>query len=225
MSRQSAVRTSVVRQSTALAGAAVERARLTVVPRRRTQATKIPFVALITVLLLGGVVGLLMFNTSMQQSSFTATDLEQRATVLSARQEALESRLEQLRDPQEIAARAQKLGMRVPSAPLFLDLSDGKVEGDVAAAQVGAQVRLNPLPPRRPTATTKVSTTRPPEGVLAGTGGREGGRPTGDQVARQNRGKHKNQKNDQKTDPKNGQDSQQKSDTKKQKSKVRGSSD
>ena len=47
------------------AEAAVERARLTVVPRRATRAPKVPFVALVSLLLVGGVVGLLLFNTSM----------------------------------------------------------------------------------------------------------------------------------------------------------------
>ena len=53
-----------------VAEAAVERARLTVVPRARTRAARVPFVSLVTLLLLGGVVGLLLFNTSMQQSSW-----------------------------------------------------------------------------------------------------------------------------------------------------------
>ena len=91
--------TSALRQrAPRLAEAAVERARLTVVPRTRTRASKVPFISLVSLLLLGGVVGLLLFNTSMQQSSFTATSLEQRATLLSARQEALGMQLESLRD-------------------------------------------------------------------------------------------------------------------------------
>ena len=59
-----------------IAWAAVERARLTVVPRRRTKAARMPFVLLVSLVLLGGVVGLLLFNTSMQQASFAATSLE-----------------------------------------------------------------------------------------------------------------------------------------------------
>ena len=70
-----------------LAEAAVERARLTVVPRRRTRAPRVPFVTLVSTLLLGGVVGLLLFNTSMQQASFAATALEEQATNLSAREQ------------------------------------------------------------------------------------------------------------------------------------------
>jgi len=159
-----------------LAGAAVERARLTVVPRAETRAARLPFVSLVTVLLLGGVVGLLLFNTSMQQSAFTATSLEQRAAVLSARQESLGMKLEQLRDPQEVARRAQQLGMRVPAAPLFLDLSDGSVAGDPAGAQVLAPVLLDPRAPARPAELDPpTEVVRPPEGTLSGDRGNGGG--------------------------------------------------
>ena len=159
-----------------LAGAAVERARLTVVPRAETRAARLPFVSLVTVLLLGGVVGLLLFNTSMQQSAFTATSLEQRAAVLSARQESLGMKLEQLRDPQEVARRAQQLGMRVPAAPLFLDLSDGSVAGDPAGAQVLAPVLLEAKAPPLPAELAPApQVVRPPEGTLSGDRGNADG--------------------------------------------------
>ena len=151
-----------------LAEAAVERARLTVVPRAHTRAARVPFVSLVTLLLLGGVVGLLLFNTSMQQSSFTATSLEQRATLLSAREESLGMQLENLRDPQVVARKAQQLGMRVPAAPLFLDLSDGSVEGDPVGARVVAPVLLDPRPAARPSLLDPPATVvRPAEGVLS----------------------------------------------------------
>lgn len=172
-----------------LAGAAVERARLTVVPRAETRAARLPFVSLVTVLLLGGVVGLLLFNTSMQQSAFTATSLEQRAAVLSARQESLGMKLEQLRDPQEVARRAQQLGMRVPAAPLFLDLSDGSVAGDPAGAQVLAPVLLDPRAPARPLELDPpTQVVRPPEGTLSGGNGNRDGNGNGNGEARGDRG-------------------------------------
>ena len=40
---------------------ALQRARLSVVPRRRVQASRFPFVTLVSLMLLGGVVGLLCF--------------------------------------------------------------------------------------------------------------------------------------------------------------------
>lgn len=112
-----------------LAGAAVERARLTVVPRTRAvRAARVPFVILVSVVMLGGVVGLLMFNTSMQQASFTATTLEERATNLRVREETLRAELEVLRDPQKLGILARRQGMRTPVAPAFLH-PDGSVSG------------------------------------------------------------------------------------------------
>lgn len=125
------VRSRLSTQGRGLAGAAVERARLTVVPRRRTRAPKVPFVTLVSLLLLAGVVGLLLFNTSMQQASFTTTALQERATNLAAREQALETELEELRDPQRLARVAQRRFAMVPAgAPLFLSLETGEVTGE-----------------------------------------------------------------------------------------------
>jgi len=94
---------------------AVERARLTVVPhRRRVRAPRMPFVTLVSVVLLGGIIGLLCFNTQMQQASFTAATLEERAANLTAREQTLHSELQALRDPQHVAVLATRAGMVAP---------------------------------------------------------------------------------------------------------------
>src|SRR5262245_47223607 len=129
-----------------LAETAVERVRLTVVPRARTRAPKVPFVTLVTLVLLGGVVGLLLFNTSMQQASFAATSLEEQATSLGNRQQTLEMELEDLRDPQQVAAKAQHLGMVPASRPAFLDLASRKVLGTPGAAGPADGLRTEPYP-------------------------------------------------------------------------------
>jgi cell division protein FtsB len=134
-----------------LAGAALERARLTVVPkRRRSRTSPVPFLVVVSMLAVGGVVGLLLFNTSMQQASFAATDLQRQADVLEARQQSLQMQLDNLRDPQSIALKAQRMGMVLPTSPAVLDLRTGKVLGDPAPA-----TRLDPLhllapPPTKP---------------------------------------------------------------------------
>jgi outer membrane murein-binding lipoprotein Lpp len=132
-----------------LAEAAVQRARLTVVPRRRTRAPKVPFVTLVSLLLLAGVVGLLLFNTSMQQAAFTTTSLENQATTLAARQQALEKDLEKLRDPQRLGEAAVKVGMVPAGPPQFLDLKTGRVVG-AAEAAAGDPLDLSPDPKPRP---------------------------------------------------------------------------
>jgi hypothetical protein len=134
-----------------IAEAAVERARLSVVPRiTRSRAPRVPFVTLVSLLLVGGVAGLLFFNTSMQQASFTATDLGQRATLLHAEQESLTMQLDALRDPQKVAMTGHRLGMVPPPAPAFLRLSDGKVLGKAVPATATDSMRITPLPTRKP---------------------------------------------------------------------------
>jgi len=116
-----------------IAEAAVQRARLTVVPRPRTRprAPRVPFVTLVSVLMLGGVVGLLLFNTSMQQASFRETALQQQAADLTAQEEALRMELQELRDRQRVAMAAQRMDMVVPAGgPLVLPLGSDEVLGD-----------------------------------------------------------------------------------------------
>lgn len=136
------------------AEAAVERARLTVVPRpllgRSGRAARMPFVTLVSLLLVGGVAGLLLFNTSMQQASVKATALEQRAQVLDAERQALQMELDTLRNPQRVALQARALGMVPPASPAFIRLSDGKVLGTPMPATVEDSFRVTSLPTRRP---------------------------------------------------------------------------
>ena len=134
-----------------LAGAALERARLTVVPKRkRRHSSPVPFLVVVSMLAVGGIVGLLLFNTSMQQASFAATDLQHRADTLEAKQQSLQMRLDQLRDPQAIARKAQGMGMVLPTSPAVLDLRTGKVLGDPSPATGLDRLRLLGPPPVKP---------------------------------------------------------------------------
>lgn len=133
-----------------IAEEAVRRARLSVVPRRIAEAPRVPFIALMTFVMVAGVVGLLMFNTSMQQASFAASSLEEQASALTSRQESLRSELEDLRDPQRVAESAQRLGMVPAAGAAFLELDSGKVIGVPTAATPADAVRLNPPAPRLP---------------------------------------------------------------------------
>lgn len=134
-----------------IAEAAVERARLTVVPRTtRRRAARVPFVMLVSLLLVGGVAGLLFFNTSMQQASFTATDMETQATALDAKEQSLTMQLDALRDPQRVALSAKGMGMVPPASPAFIRLADGKVLGKPTPATSQDALRVTPLPTRKP---------------------------------------------------------------------------
>ena len=117
-----------------LAEAATVRARLAIVPARSSAAPRTPFVMLIFGVLVAGVVGLLMFNTHMQQNAFVASDLKQTSERLIAQRQDLNLELQQLRDPQRVATAARDLGMVMPGSPAFLRLSDGEILGSAAPA-------------------------------------------------------------------------------------------
>ncbi|WP_182375905.1 hypothetical protein [Nocardioides sp. WS12] len=171
-SNASALRSRLPHAAPRLAQAALERARLTVVPRRRTTAPRVPFVTFVSIILLAGVIGLLLFNTSMQQASFRATALEKQATDLSAQQEALEMDLQELRGPQRVAQAAQKLGMVIPSTPAgVLHLGSGKISGNPTPASADDSIPLATPGPRKP-ASLKARTVKVKAGkVNAGTDG------------------------------------------------------
>jgi len=133
------------------AEAAVARARLTVVvPRHAQKAPRVPFLVLVSLLLVCGIGGLLLVNTNLQQGSFTATALEQRAHLLDARAQSLQMQLARMRTPQRLAERAKRLGMVPTSNPAFLRLADGKVLGDPAPAQPADAFRIDPPPVPKP---------------------------------------------------------------------------
>jgi hypothetical protein len=149
MSQISTARTRVPR----FAEAAVERARLTVVPQRamgRTQAARTPFAVLVIAMLAAGVVGLLTFNTNMQQASFKATALQNEAASLSAKQQSLNMELDHLRDPQRLAVAAKALGMVAPAQPAFVRLGDSRILGTAAPASTADSVRISSLPSAKP---------------------------------------------------------------------------
>lgn len=144
------LRSRMPRIAPLIGGAALEKARLHVVPRRIPPHTRVPFVALVSLVLLGGVIGLLLFNTSMQQAAFATTALEQQAGTLSARQQTLEMELDVLRNPQRVAEQAQAMGMVPGGIPAYLQLPTGKVLGEPTPATAENGVRLQARPDPKP---------------------------------------------------------------------------
>jgi cell division protein FtsB len=154
-----------------LAEEAVARARLTVVPRRRVKAARMPFVTLVSLVLLGGVVGLLCFNTQMQQASFAATSLETQSANLAAREQTLHRELQTLNDPQQLAARAAQLGMVVGPGACTVRLAGHTADSSCAPATADATPPLEPRPPKKPPVLDPapvVVTVPPPAGTDGG---------------------------------------------------------
>ena len=128
-----------------IAESAVERARLVVVPRTRTAAPRFPFLVLVSTVILVGIVGLLLFNTQMQKAAFGGRQMEAERANLTVRHQELSQELLELRSYQNVAARAQELGMVLPPVLPSLKLADGSIDGSRVTA--GAEDRV-PLRPR-----------------------------------------------------------------------------
>jgi hypothetical protein len=152
-----------------VAEAAAQRARLTVVPRTLTRPPQLPFAVLTALALIGGVVGLLMFNTNMAAASFRVTALQQQLSSLQAREDRLNLALDRLRDPQRLARRAKAMGMVPLGAPSFIRLPDGQVLGDPQIAHRASKPQAttsstaspSPSPSPSPSASPTGSTTQP----------------------------------------------------------------
>jgi hypothetical protein len=67
-----------------------------------------------------------------------------------ARQQTLQMQLDQLRDPQAVALKAQRMGMVLPSSPAVLDLRTGHVLGTPTPATRLDPLRLLAPPPPKP---------------------------------------------------------------------------
>lgn len=154
---------------------AVERARLAVVPRqRRGPAPRVPFAILVGLVLLGGVAGLLMFNTHMQKNSFTITSLELRAQELHAKEQSLRMELDDLRDPQRLADRAVAMGMVPPDSPAFLDLRTGEVVGNPDPSTGLNSFRIATPPAAKPGSLRPDPVVLPRQVIIRPDGGRDG---------------------------------------------------
>ena len=105
------------------------RPRLTVVPKMSARAPRVPFVALVVLVLTAGLVGLLVLNTSLQQGAYRVTDLRQTSADLSLRRQNLELQVSALESPHRISRQALRLGMVANENPAFLSLSTGRVVG------------------------------------------------------------------------------------------------
>jgi hypothetical protein len=152
------------------------RANLSLVRPGARQAGTLPFLLTIGVMLIGGLVGLLMFNTSMQNVAFAQNSLQAEATNLAAQQQALDLQLNNLDNPQHLASRARRLGMVIPQTVAMIKVPTGKMLGTPTPANGDATPNLwvpNPKPyypaAKAPTTTTTVAKSTPKSGTTTTT--------------------------------------------------------
>ncbi len=110
-----------------------DRERLHTVPGTRQDPPRLapmPFLVVLIGLLGLGLAGLLMLNTSLQGQAFETRQLQRQESELAYRQVELETKLDKVAAPQELAERASALGLRPNPYPVILRLPEGTIEGD-----------------------------------------------------------------------------------------------
>ena len=112
-------------------GAADQKARgLRAVPGLPERMARIPFITVLIAIFGVGMVGLLVVNTSLQNQAFESRALIREAAQLVYAEAELQSQLNQVRTPEQIATKASALGMRANPYPAFLVVPSGKVIGE-----------------------------------------------------------------------------------------------
>ncbi|MPZ25819.1 MAG: hypothetical protein GEV12_05050 [Micromonosporaceae bacterium] len=70
-----------------------------------------PFVVLVLLVVVGGVLGILLLNTKINENAFVLHELRQQQATLDQRQQQLEQEIALASSPAQLAAAAQRLGM------------------------------------------------------------------------------------------------------------------
>jgi hypothetical protein len=112
-------------------------------PSGPSTAARTPFVLLVVLLLSGGLITLLLLNSSLSQGSFELSELKKKTTELTDEQQALQRDVDSHSAPDALERRARELGMVPGGGPAFLG-PDGKVLG------VPRKATAEPLPPPPP---------------------------------------------------------------------------
>jgi hypothetical protein len=94
---------------------------------RRLGVPRTPFVLLVLGLLGGGLICLLVINTTLATASFHINKLQQGNVSLSQQEQSLQQQIAQEQSPGSIAHRAYKLGMRYQTHVTFLNSQTGRI--------------------------------------------------------------------------------------------------
>lgn len=110
---------------------------LRTVPERVAAPARAPFVALVVLLLAGGLVALLLLNVALAQDSYRMHQLQKQTALQAEQKAALQQQVAAEQAPGMLAKRAEGLGMVPANDPGFIDLSKGKARGKPRPARGG----------------------------------------------------------------------------------------
>jgi hypothetical protein len=97
------------------------------VPRSAPRGQRTPFILLVLGLLGGGLICLLVINTTLATASFQINKLQQGNTGLLQQEQTLQQQIATEKAPGSIERRAYKLGMRQQQHLIFLNAQTGRI--------------------------------------------------------------------------------------------------
>ena len=112
--------------------------------RRAGTRPRMPFVLLVLTLLGGGLICLLVINTTLGAASFRISQLQKTNANLSTQEQGLQEQVALEQAPAEIAKRAYQLGMRVQTTTRIVDLRTHQTYS--LTGQAGVDVSLGAPP-------------------------------------------------------------------------------
>ncbi|MGN9907071.1 hypothetical protein ACTMTJ_05875 [Phytohabitans sp. LJ34] len=134
---------------------------LRVAPPLPVAVPRAPFIALILVVVVGGVLGILVVNTKINENAFRLSELREQQSALDVQEQQLKQEIARAEDPGNLTAQALRLGL-VQGTPVQIRLPDGRVTGMMTPAT------------QAPSITSQ-------QGTGTGTGEQAGGTGTGQQ--------------------------------------------
>jgi len=105
------------------------KARLRVAPPVPVTVPRAPFVALVLIVVVAGVLGILVLNTKINENAFKLAQLRSQRSDLDQQEQQLDQQLADLESPNSLAAAACRLGMVKSNTPAYLQLPNGQTVG------------------------------------------------------------------------------------------------
>jgi hypothetical protein len=153
--REEADRRSAERIAHRAAGRAdiESRRRLRVAPPLPVKVARAPFVAMLCVLVVAGVVGILVLTAKINANQFRLNNLQSQQAGLDQQEASIKQTLAEQQSPGNLVAAAKKLGL-VPAGTLaFIQLPNGKVYGLPQPATTQTSVTAQTGTPTAPAST------------------------------------------------------------------------
>jgi len=118
----------------ALAPVPRRRPRLRVAPPLPVAVPRAPFVIMLLVIVVAGVLGVLVINTKINENAFRLSDLQDQQTALDQQEQQLAQRLAGIESATSLAAAAKRLGLVPAGSSAFIELPNGRTLGVPAPA-------------------------------------------------------------------------------------------